>query len=161
MSIVRYFIVFVLGFAPVSEVRGAVPVARILFSSDTEFILAILLAVLANLLIAPAVLYTLNSLEKFIVRRGGTLGKLYRSALNMARKKSDRVKKYGPLGLMIFVGIPLPATGAWTGTLIAYVLGLPRLASLIAVELGVMIASCIVYTATVLGIEIIKTLFLL
>lgn len=156
---VKYLIVLALSLAPVSEVRGAVPVARALFTCDSEFVLASVIAVTGNLAIAPAVLYMLEYLEELIVRYGGFLGKTYHRALTIARRKSEKVRKYGPVGLALFVAVPLPATGAWTGSLVAYILGLPKSKSLVSIEIGVIIASSIVYTVTVLGLEIAKILF--
>lgn len=114
---------------------------------------------LGNLSIAPAVLYVLEHLERFIFSYGGWLRRIYEKALNLARRRSRRVEKYGILGLAVFVSIPLPATGAWTGSLIAYLLGLPKLKSLVSIEIGVITASAIVYTVTALGVELLKKLF--
>ena len=155
-----YLTVLLLGLAPVSEIRGAIPVARALFSDDCEFLLASTVGLLGNLAIAPVVLYLLNRLERFVVKLG-YLGRLYYRALELARKRSDKVSKYGVPGLIAFVAIPLPATGAWTGTLVAYILGLPRGRAILAIELGVLIAFAIVFGATVLGLEVLKAIFML
>ena len=58
-------------------------------------------------------------------------------------KKSDQIEKYGYWGLMLFVAIPLPGTGAWTGSLIAVLLGLKPAKSLLFILFGVMIAGLI------------------
>lgn len=160
-DVAKYLLVFLMGLAPISEVRGAIPVARILFSGDGEFAMAVAAAVTGNLVIAPAVLWTLERIERIVIVHGGFLGRIYERALRLARKKSEKVKNYGCLGLVAFVAIPLPATGAWTGSLVAYLLGLPRTKSLLAIEVGVLTASAIVYAAVVLGLEVVKTLFLI
>jgi len=158
--LLAYLTVLLLGLAPVSEVRGAIPVARVLFSDNLEFLLASAVALLGNLTIAPAVLYLLDRLEKFIVKLG-YLGRLYSRVLEVARRRSDKVSKYGVPGLIAFVAIPLPATGAWTGSLVAYILGLPRGRAVLAIELGVLIAFAIVFGATALGLEVLKAIFML
>lgn len=158
---VEYLIVLLMGLAPISEVRGAIPLARVLFPSNGEFVLASIIAVLGNLAVAPAVLWVLKYLEKVMVRRIKLLEKVYWRVLGLAHRKTKNVEKYGLLGLTVFVAIPLPATGAWTGSLVAYLLGLPKAKSLLAIETGVLIASLIVYAAVVLGLEIIKNLFLI
>jgi len=158
---IKYIIVFVTSMAPVSEVRGAIPLARVLLPSDNEFVLASIISVIGNLAIAPAVLYALGYLERTIIKHCRVLGEVYERALGLARRRSRSVERYGLLGLTIFVAIPLPATGAWTGSLIAYLLGLSKTRSLLAIEVGVLIASLIVYTSVVLGLEILKKMFLI
>jgi uncharacterized membrane protein len=160
-GISKYLVVFLLAAAPVSEVRGAIPAARIIFNDDTSFTLASVVAVLGNLVIAPILLTCLSYLEQVVLRYGKTLGRLYMSVLRRARKESEKVKRYGILGLAIFVAVPLPGTGAWTGSLVAYVLGFPRTKAIVAIEFGVVIASLIVHSAVALGIELLRTLFLL
>ncbi|MEM1681327.1 MAG: small multi-drug export protein [Sulfolobales archaeon] len=155
----KYIIVFITSMAPVSEVRGAIPLARVLLPSDAEFLLASIISVIGNLAIAPIVLYTLGYLERTIIKRCGVIGRIYERAIKLARRKSKSVEKYGLLGLTLFVAIPLPATGAWTGSLVAYLLGLSRTKSLLAIEIGVLIASLIVFASVVLGLEIIKKMF--
>jgi len=155
-----YLTVLLLGLAPVSEVRGAVPVARALFSDDGGFLLASALGLLSNLAVAPAVLYLLDRVERLIARTGH-LGRLYSRALEVARRRSGEVGKYGVLGLAVFVAVPLPATGAWTGSLVAYILGLPRGRAVLAIELGVLVAFAIVLGATALGVEVLKAIFML
>jgi len=157
----RYILVFLLSMMPISEVRGAIPVARILFNDDFEFAVASLIAVVGNLVIAPIVLPLLNYLEQLVVKRWDVLERIYISVLRRARDHSEKVRKYGLIGLVIFVAIPLPGTGAWTGSLVAYLLGFPRAKSVVLIELGVVIASLIVYSAVALGIELLRTLFLL
>ncbi|MCS7098939.1 MAG: small multi-drug export protein, partial [Sulfolobales archaeon] len=131
----------------------------VLFRSDSDFLLASLIAVLGNLAIAPAALYALEYVEKVVVKYGCWLGRVYGRALGMARRKSRKVEKYGILGLAVFVSIPLPATGAWTGSLVAHILSLPKLKSIVSIEIGVLIASAVVYAATILGVEFLKKLF--
>ncbi len=155
----KYLAILIAGLAPVSEVRGAIPLARALFTDDSRFVLATLVAVLGNLAIAPLVLYALELLERVVVRRWRLLERVYERVLRATRRKSRGVEKYGLLGLALFVAVPLPATGAWTGSLVAHILGLPRGKSLLAIEAGVLVASSLVYVATALGYELVKTLF--
>ncbi|MCC6047463.1 MAG: small multi-drug export protein [Desulfurococcaceae archaeon] len=156
----KYLTILLLGLAPVSEVRGAVPAARALFLDDGEFLLASTIGLVGNLAVAPVVLYLLDRVESFVVRLG-RLGRLYSRVLEVARRRSSEVSRYGIPGLTVFVAIPLPATGAWTGSLVAYILGLPRGRAVLAIELGVLIAFTIVLGATVLGLEVLKAIFML
>jgi uncharacterized membrane protein len=73
-----------------------------------------------------------------------TIRRTYVKLLERARREGVKVERKGLIGLTIFVAIPLPATGAWTASLIVFIMGFNKLKSLIAIELGVLIASAIV-----------------
>lgn len=73
-------------------------------------------------------------------------------------KENGKIAKYGILGLLFFVAIPLPVTGAWTGTLIAWLFKLDFKRAWATVALGVLISGCIVLALTYLGIEMISIL---
>jgi len=164
MVLINYLILFVVGMLPISEVRGAIPLAFVFFSG-TELYLGILLSVIGNLLVCPPLLHFLRYLENTLLntkkedRITRTIKSLYLRAIKLARKKSESVTKYGLIGLTIFVAIPLPVTGAWTGTLMAHFLGFNRAKSILAIELGVIIASILVFIVVYTGVEILKRLF--
>ena len=87
-------------------------------------------------------------------RRSARYQKLFERVVSRARKKVHaKVEKYGYLGLALFVAIPLPITGAYTGALGAWVLGLEPKKTFLAVLLGVIIAATVVTIVTFLGIE--------
>ena len=70
---------------------------------------------------------------------------------NKAMSKSNQIQKYAYLGLLLFVGIPLPGTGAWTGTLAASILDMDFKSTIIAVMLGVLLAGIIMMVLSVAG----------
>ena len=76
-----------------------------------------------------------------------------------ARSKSEKVKRYDTFGLMLFVCIPLPVTGAWTGTAIAFVLGLKTRNAFIAITAGVFIAGAIMSVVAYGGASLLKLIF--
>jgi uncharacterized membrane protein len=79
---------------------------------------------------------------------------LFDHFVERARSKLHaQVQKWGWLGITVFVAIPLPITGAWTGTLGAWVLGLNKRKTMIAVSLGVLIAGAIITAVVILGIQ--------
>ena len=139
-----------LSILPISELRGAIPFA---VANGVPWYAAYPLAVFFNAMVAPlcwVFLSTLNRLflkiswykyffEKFIERARGKL--------------HDNVERWGWLGVAVFVAIPLPLTGAWTGTIGAWVLGLSKRKTMIAVILGVLIAGAIVTAVVLLGIQ--------
>jgi len=146
-NILNYITVFITSLLPIAEVRGSIPLALILFNDFNEEVLAIVLAIIGNLLVAPIALSILNYLDRLIRNLRcipSAIRKTYIRLLERARREGVKVEKKGLIGLTIFVAIPLPVTGAWTASLIVFIMGFNRFKSLIAIELGVLIASTIV-----------------
>ncbi|MEM4584354.1 MAG: small multi-drug export protein, partial [Ignisphaera sp.] len=81
--------------------------------------------------------------------------------LNHSENRGRKLKKYDIPTLVTFVAIPFPITGAWTGSLIAFLIGMDRKRALIAIEVGVLIASLIVLSICLLGLEVLKRIFLI
>jgi uncharacterized membrane protein len=141
---------------PISELRGAIPFA---IANNIPWYWAYLFAVTINALIAPACWIFLATVHKFFYgispEKGmGWYKNFFDRFVERARKKlSVQFEKWGWLGIAIFVGIPLPITGAWTGTLGSWVLGVSRRRTMLAVIIGVLISGAIVSAAVMLGIE--------
>ena len=122
--------VFVISMLPILELRGGLLAASII---GMDFIPAYIISILGNCLPIPFVLIFLDkTTEKIVV-------KLEKKILS----KKAQIEKYGYLGLLLFVGIPLPGTGAWTGAGLAVLLRLDKKKSSIAIFLGVILASII------------------
>jgi uncharacterized membrane protein len=143
-----------LAFLPISELRGAIPFG---IAQGLPWYGVYPFAVLLNALVAPVCWLFLSTLHRLFYQAGGLL-RWYRPFFDRfvgrAREKlRGGVEKWGWLGITLFVAIPLPMTGAWTGTLGAWVLGLGKRRTLLAVVLGVAIAGAIVTAVTVLGIK--------
>ena len=132
-------VVFIISMMPILELRGGLLAASIL---NISLVKGLIICIIGNLLPIPFVLllieYIFNLLEKFKPTK-----KIVKFIRNKAMKKSDSIKKYGYLGLILFVGIPLPGTGAWTGSLLAVLLNLDKKKSFICILLGVLLASII------------------
>jgi len=142
--------VFIVSMLPVSELRGAIPLA---FALGLDPLKAFITATAGNFIPVPAILFTLEKLEG-LIKRMPLIGKIYKHALNLAYARREKVEKYGYVGLTFFVAIPFPVTGAWTGSLIAFILGLNKLKSLLFILLGIVMAGIAVTLATY-GIKII------
>lgn len=133
---------------PVIELRGGIPLALLSGASIWEAFAA---CVAANIVIIPLIFLFLDFLHSRLLAL-----KWYKwfadKIINHVRAKAHKVegqmKAWGYIALMIFVAIPLPGTGAWTGSLIAWLLGLKRKNSLIAIALGVVIAGLLVLAIT-------------
>lgn len=154
---------FVLGLLPISEIRGGVLYVFASSKSPIELLVGLLLSLSGNLLV-PFLAYGVLDLLDHAFRSKHTplvIKKAYLLALDYGRRRAGSVSGKGYLALALFVSVPLPVTGAWTGTLVAYVLGLDRRKSTIAIELGVLIAATIVTLVVALGVEVLRRVFLL
>ena len=109
------------------------------------------LAVLGNLLPIPFILLFFKYVEKFL-RNYKSWARLMDWLFEKTRRRADaKIKRYEHLGLLIFVAIPLPFTGAWTGALIAYLFGLKFGRSLITIFVGIIIAALVITALTLSG----------
>ena len=128
--------------APISELRGAIPLALEVF--DFSILKTFILVWIGNFLPVPIILFLLGPVEKFL-RRYSFFNKFFEWLYKRTRHKFEgKYLKWGELALVLFVAVPLPATGAWTGSLAAYLFGIPRRYAIISIFLGILIASIIV-----------------
>jgi uncharacterized membrane protein len=133
---------------PIAELRGAIPIAISVY--DFSWYTAYLLGVIGNLIPIPFILLLLNSIIP-LLRRVRFLSRLIDWFFSRTRAKGKLVERYEWLGLMVFVAIPLPFTGAWTGAILAVLLGLKFKSAFSSIAVGVIIAGAIVTATTVLG----------
>lgn len=135
----KEIIVFIISMMPILELRGGLIAAALL---KMDFIPSYVISIIGNVLPIPLVLLFLekifNSLKKFNKAK-----KLVIKLENKILSKKKQIDKYGYFGLLLFVGIPLPGTGAWTGSALAVLLHLDRKKSFIYILLGVILASII------------------
>jgi len=145
-----------LSFMPISELRGAIPFA---IANGISWYWAYLFAVALNALVAPVCWIFLATVHKFLYGESEDKGFhwykiFFNHFVEKARNKlSEKLEKWGWLGIAVFVAIPLPITGAWTGTLGAWILGVSKKRTMAAVILGVVTAGAIVTAVVVFGIE--------
>lgn len=131
---------------PVSELRGAIPVAIGVYGFDP--VTAYLLGVLGNLLPVPILLKLLGPITALL--RRSVLCDRFLSWLfaRTRRRHSTMIERLGAIALVLFVAVPLPATGAWTGALLAYLFGIPFKYAFPLIAVGVSIAGVLVTLAT-------------
>ena len=143
-----YLLTILLGLLPISELRGAIPFA---YFNGVPLWLSAVIGILSNALV-PFIGFTfLGSLHK-LLDKWPFYHRLFEKTVARARGKvGEKVHKYGLLGLMLFVAIPLPITGAWTGTLGAWVMGLNPKKCMPFILLGVLISGIIVTTVIFTG----------
>ncbi len=135
----KYIIIFLISLMPILELRGGLIAASLL---DIPIWGAFLVCVLANTLVIPFVLFLIEGILG-ILSKINFLGNLIDNFKKKALKKKDIIEKYGYLGIMLFVAVPIPGSGAWTGCLLAVLLGLDKKKSFLAALLGVFIAGII------------------
>ncbi len=134
--------------APISELRGAIPLGIIKFGFPIYKTLII--ALIGNMLPVIPLLILIQPLSERL-RKFTFFKKFFDWFFERTRKKADLVQKYEALGLILFVAIPLPVTGAWTGAVAATLFKVRFRYALIAIFAGVLIASVIVSILTIGG----------
>ena len=154
MIILNYLIVFLISMVPLIELRGAIPVAM---TMGLDVVWAYVLCVLGNLLPMPFIYFFARKVLIWGADKKFT-GKFFTFCLEKGEKAGQKlVEKTGRgglfLALMLFVGIPLPGTGAWTGTLGASFLNMGFKSTVASVSLGVIIAGVIMGAASALGLH--------
>lgn len=137
--------VLLLSALPISELRGGIPLALALGFSPPA---AYALAVAGNLLPVPFLLLGLGRIVRALAGIPGPLGQGVERYLRLQEERGRRhVARWGPWALLLVVAVPLPMTGAWTGSLVAVLLGIPARRSLLPIALGVLLAGVVVLLA--------------
>lgn len=135
----KEILVFIISLLPILELRGGLLAASLLGLNPLP---SYIISIIGNLLPIPFILWFINKILSWM--RNSKHFKKFASWLDKkVDKHKSSIEKYGFLGLVLFVGIPLPGTGAWTGSLIASVLEMDRKKSFIAILIGVFMASII------------------
>ncbi|MEA3492780.1 MAG: small multi-drug export protein [Candidatus Margulisiibacteriota bacterium] len=138
-------IVFLMAATPVIEVRGAVPVGILTFG--IEPIRVVLLSIIGSILPIIPILWFLNFATERL-RKVGFFNKFFEWLFHRTRSKSKIIEDFELVGLTLFVAIPFPGTGVWTGCVAAYLLGLPWIPTFICATIGTTIASLILWAAS-------------
>ncbi|MDP8226659.1 MAG: small multi-drug export protein [Candidatus Celaenobacter polaris] len=142
-------VVVLLATLPIFELRGAIPWA--IHHYNMPWYKAYLLGVFGNFLPIPLILlilkYGLDLLSRIPFFR-----KFFEWLFARTRRKGALIQKYEAFGLILFVMIPLPVTGAWTGSIAAYVFGIKFFPALLCILIGICIAGIIVTILSMFGI---------
>jgi uncharacterized membrane protein len=147
-GIARELIIVIVAALPVIELRGAIPLAINVFGMPWYY--AYVLAVLGNLIPVPILLLFLEALAELVSKvKAGE--RIVQWIFSRTRKRSSIIERYEKIGLALFVAVPLPFTGAWTGAIAAFLLGLKFRYSMVAITCGVLIAGAIVTALSLLG----------
>ena len=137
----KEIIVFIISLMPILELRGGLIAAALL---GLDPVPSYIISMIGNILPVPFILLLINKVLVWMRKsKINFLNKTANWLYGKVEKNKGQIEKYGYLGVILFVGIPLPGTGAWTGSLIASVLELDRKKTFLAVLAGVVIASII------------------
>ncbi len=134
-------IVFIISILPILELRGGLLAASLLGLNPVS---AYIISIIGNVLPVPFILLFINKILEWMEKSKIKWMNKFAKWLNKkADKHKNQIEKYGYLGLVLFVGIPLPGTGAWTGCLVASMLNLDRKKAFYATLCGIIVASII------------------
>ena len=133
--------ILVVSMLPIVELRGAIPVGAIV---GVEPWLTVVLAIVGNLLPIPFILLFIKKIFAWMRKKSEKLNKIVDKMEAKAEKNKEKVMRYAFWGLVLFVAVPLPGTGGWTGALVAAMIDMPPKKAFVCVLTGVLIASVIV-----------------
>jgi uncharacterized membrane protein len=141
-------IVMLIAALPIAELRVAIPVGIHTFGMPWYW--ALFISVIGNMLPVPILLLFFDFFARVasMVKPGK---KLVDWVFERTRKHEKNIQKYEWLGLVIFVGIPLPLTGAWTGSILAFIMGLRFWPSILSIFIGVLMSGVIVTVLSLMG----------
>ena len=135
----RELIVFIISLMPILELRGGLIAAALL---NLNIVRAFIVCFIGNIIPIPLILWLITPIFNYLKKTklfSGLVNKLENKALS----KKDKIERLEYIGLMLFVGIPLPGTGAWTGCLIAALLNMNKKKAMLYAILGVIMAGII------------------
>ncbi len=149
----RLVLTFLVSMVPVIELRGAIPISYREEDGFLGLLVIIAVAIIGNMLPVPFIILFIKRIFAFIRKKMPRLNGMITKLENRALSKADTVQKYAFWGLFMFVAIPLPGTGAWTGALIAAMLDMRLKKAIPSIFLGVVTAGIILAVLTYLGVE--------
>lgn len=143
-------IVFLLATLPVIELRGAIPVGYWMRLSPLKLTIV---SVLGNMVPVPFIVLYLKKFAAFLSKKSSSATRFLELLFERAREKAEPVVEFQWLGLMLFVAVPFPGTGAWTGAIIAAILDMPFWSAVSANFFGVVLAGLLVNLLVNLGLK--------
>ena len=135
----KELVIFIISMVPILELRGGIIAAALL---KVEIVRAIVICIIGNIIPIPFILLFIDKIFD-LLRKTKLFKPVVEKLEAKAMGKSDKIKKAEFWGLVLFVGIPLPGTGAWTGSLIASLLKIRRKKASVAIFLGILLATVI------------------
>lgn len=151
----EYFWIFFISMVPIVELRGAVPAG---LAMGLPVIPTYIVSVIGNMLPVPVILLFAKAVLLWCTKLPGGLGRFFMKIYDKGVKAGEKMQAKAGRGiywaLFLFVAIPLPGTGAWTGALVAAFLDMPLRKALPSIFAGVLLAGCIMSLLTAFGINL-------
>ncbi|MBQ1839534.1 MAG: small multi-drug export protein [Ruminococcus sp.] len=148
----KYIFTFLLSMVPIFELRGGIPVG---VSMGVKWYHAVIICMIGNMIPVPFIYLFARKVLEWGADKP-VIGKFFTWCLKKGHSGGEKLKEKAGKGmfwaLLLFVGIPLPGTGAWTGTLAASFLEIDFKKSIVAVACGVVLAAAIITVATLCGV---------
>ena len=139
--------IFLTAMTPIGELRASIPLGLTILHQP--WFLVFIISVIGNMIPPIFILWLFPKVSSWLMSHSKLMNRFFNWLFERTRKKAhDKIEKYGDLALIIFVAIPLPNTGAWTGTLAAWLFGIPMKRALPNILYGVIIAGVIVTIIT-------------
>lgn len=135
----KYIVVFIISMIPILELRGGLIAASLL---NLPVIPSSIICFIGNLIPIPFILWFINPIFRKM-KNLPFLGKIVKWCEEKAKSKKTKIENLKYLGLILFVGVPVPGTGAWMGSLIAALLNMDKKKSLLSIIVGLLMASII------------------
>ncbi|MBP3760834.1 MAG: small multi-drug export protein [Ruminococcus sp.] len=147
----KYVLTFLISMVPIVELRGGIPVG---VGMGVPWKTAVLICMIGNIIPVPFIFFFARKVLEWGADKP-VIGKFFSWCLEKGKHGGEKLMAKAGKGmfwaLLLFVGIPLPGTGAWTGTLAASLLDLDFKKSIVAITLGVVLAAIIITVLTLLG----------
>lgn len=145
--------VFILAMLPVTELRASIPVGMTIFELGT--LSAFFFSVLGDMIPMFFIIWLLPAISDWSIKKWKIAEKFFIWLFAHTRKKfNNKYQRYGELALMIFVAIPLPITGAWTGAVASFLFDIPKKRAAIFISAGILISGIIVTILSISGISV-------
>ena len=154
MKVKDYLIIFLISMVPLVELRGAIPVSQVM---HLPIIPSYMICIIGNMIPVPFIYLFARKILIWGADKP-VIGKFFSWCLEKGERGGKKLQAKAGRGLfvalLLFVGIPVPGTGAWTGTLAASILDMDFKSTVIAVMLGVLLAGVIMLVLSLLGVNI-------
>lgn len=142
---------------PIIELRGAIPIG---YGAGLNLWIAIPVAIIGNLIPIPFIILFIKKIFAWMRKVSPKLDRVVDKMEAKAEKSKEKILRHAFWGLVLFVAIPLPGTGAWTGALVAAMLDMPMKKAFPCIALGVLIAGALISSITaIFGYAVTKVIF--
>ena len=144
----KYVILFLLSMLPITELRLSVPIGILIFKLSWVYVFIV--CVISNILAGVFLILGLGWIISICEKIPG-IKTILKKMMILSKQRYAKYERYKSRALVLFVGIPLPGTGAWTGSLASHVLGLSKISSIFAIIQGVIISGIIMTVLSLSG----------